>query len=351
MAFGLACGVSLIVTPLLIYLAPKLGAVDLPNQRKVHTGLMPCIGGGAIYLGFVAGTLAIAPTRAESLAFLLGGTIILVVGLIDDLYDISPYLKLAGQILAALSVVYLGIQVDFVTNPFNGEAVSLGILAVPLTVFWIVGVTNAMNLIDGLDGLAAGVAALAAVTMGIVAGQQGQPLVALGAFILAGSTVGFLRYNFHPARIFMGDSGAMFLGFSLAIFAMMGLTKSTTAFSLIIPFVILGIPLLDTFFAIVRRAVNRRPVFAADRDHLHHRLLAIGLSHQSTVLVIYAISVVYGATAIALTWFTTPQAFMVLGVLSAGTIAGASKLGILDLKLTGSDSKTTMSSSGPNHSA
>jgi UDP-GlcNAc:undecaprenyl-phosphate GlcNAc-1-phosphate transferase len=188
------------------------------------------------------------------------------------------------------------------------------------------------------------------VTLGIVAGQEGQPLIAMGAFILAGSTVGFLRYNFYPAKIFMGDSGAMFLGYSLSVFAMMGLTKSTTAYSLITPFVILGIPLLDTFFAIVRRAINGKPVFAPDRDHLHHRLLAIGLSHRSTVLVIYAVSVIYGITAIALNWFTSPQAFMVLGLLSIGTVAGARKLGILDLKLAGSDPNSAAASSKPNQS-
>ena len=334
LAFSLAFGVSLFLTPLLIKLAPRLGAVDLPGHRKIHQQAMPCIGGVAIYLAFTAGILASGPPWPQTGALLLGGLVILAVGLVDDLRDLSPYLKLAGQVAAALIVAACGFRVDFITHPFDQGVISLGVLAIPVTVFWIVSVTNAVNLIDGLDGLAAGVSSLAAVVLGIVAWREGQPLVGLWSFILAGSAAGFLRYNFHPARIFMGDSGAMFLGYCLAVFALQGLTKSTTAYSLIIPFVILGIPLLDTFFAVVRRLASGTPIFRADRDHLHHRLLAIGLSHRQTVLVIYGISALYGASAIALTCLTTPQAFIILGLLTFATIAGAGGLGIFSLDQT-----------------
>lgn len=333
-AFGMACGVALLVTPLLILLAPAWGAVDKPSPRKIHASSMPCIGGVGIGMAFYLSLWFSGQLVAVDFwGLLAGGLIILGLGVIDDLRDLSPYIKLAGQIVAAALVALSGIQVEFITHPLTDGVYALGLLAVPLTIFWIVAVTNAVNLIDGLDGLAAGVSALAALVLAAVAWLEGQLAVAVGAMALAGGAFGFLRYNFHPARIFMGDSGAMFLGFHLAVFALLGLSKSTTAYSLVIPFVILGIPLLDTMFAVVRRLLSGQPIFRADRDHLHHRLLAIGLSHRQTVIVIYAISAVYGISALALSWLATPRAFIVLGLLAVGTIAGAERLGVLRLKL------------------
>lgn len=342
LSYGLALVVALVATPFIILLAPRMGAVDKPNPRKMHNRPMPNIGGLAIYLGFLVSMIVNGQTYPEAVAIILGGSVVLIIGLIDDIYDISPYLKLAGQILAALIVVYFGIRVEFITSFFSGEAVSLGILAVPVTVFWIVAVINSINLIDGLDGLAAGVSTMAAVTLAIIAWREGQTLVALWAVVLAGSATGFLKYNFNPARIFMGDSGSMFLGYNLAVFALMGHTKSTTVLSLIIPLLILGLPLLDTSFAIIRRLLGRKHIFRADRDHLHHRLLASGMSHRSTVLVIYTISAIYSVCAIAITYFTTPQAFMILGGVSIFTVVGAGWLGILkiDLPKTGSNYST-----------
>ncbi|NPV90439.1 MAG: undecaprenyl/decaprenyl-phosphate alpha-N-acetylglucosaminyl 1-phosphate transferase [Firmicutes bacterium] len=334
LSYGLALVVALVSTPIIIKLAPGMGAVDQPGPRKMHTSPMPTIGGVAIYLGFMISMIINGQTHPEAIAILLGGSVILVIGLIDDIYDISPYLKLAGQILAALIVVYFGIRVEFITSFLSGEAVSLGILTVPVTVLWIIAVINSINLIDGLDGLAAGVSTIAAVTIAIIALREGQTMVAMWAFVLAGSTTGFLRYNFNPARIFMGDSGSMFLGYNLAVFALMGHTKSTTILSLIIPLIILGLPLLDTSFAIIRRAIGGKHIFQADRDHLHHRLLASGMSHRSTVLTIYAVSAIYSVCAIAITYFTTPQAFMVLGVLTVSTVVGAGWLGVLRIDLT-----------------
>lgn len=328
-AVGLAGILAWGITPLLIRLAPRIGAVDGPNHRKVHTCAMPCLGGAAIYIGFVIGMLAAGQVEERALALLAGGTAVFFLGVIDDCFELSPRVKLAGQIAAALLLVLLGVQVEFITHPLSGEAIELGLWAIPLTVLWVVGVTNAVNLIDGLDGLAAGVSMLAAVTLAVVAWREGETAVGLWALILAGSTAGFLRYNFHPARIFMGDSGAMFLGFNLAAMSVLGLTKSATAFSLIIPFVILGIPILDTFFAIVRRLAQGQPIFQADKEHLHHCLLAVGLTHRQTVLVIYAVSAVFGGSAIAFTYFTPPQAMLVLGVLSVVVMVAAGRLGVL----------------------
>lgn len=322
--------VTWLVTPLVKRLALRWGAVDLPNQRKVHDRVMPRLGGIAIYIGFVVALWLIRPLNNELLGLLLGGTAILLVGMLDDLRGLPPVGKLVGQIAAAAIVVAAGVRVEFVTHPFSlEETISLGWLTVPVTIFWIIGVTNAVNLIDGLDGLAAGVSAIAAATLAVVAWKEGQMLVVYCALVLAASSLGFLRHNFHPAKIFMGDSGAMFLGYNLSVLAILGLTKSATTISLFIPVVILGIPLLDTSCAIIRRYVNNQPIFQADKAHLHHRLLAMGFSHRQTVLMIYAVNLVLGASAILLTQLTTPQGTFILLALSMVTLIGANKLGII----------------------
>lgn len=327
---GLAFGIAFLLTPGVIKLAPKWGAVDRPNFRKVHNRTMPRMGGLAIYLSFVLTLLFTQPLNDTRLiGLLIGSTLIVLVGLADDIWNLSPRLKLCGQILAALVLVVMGIEVQYITNPLSGGLVSLGFLAAPLTVLWLVGVTNAVNLIDGLDGLAAGVSIVAATTLAIVGWRAGQIGIAVWALILAGGTLGFLRYNFYPARLFMGDSGAMFLGFNLAALSLLSFTKSTTAFSLIIPFIILGIPILDTLCAIIRRSVAGQPIFQADKEHLHHRLLELGLSHRKTVLIIYALSATFSLSAIALTYFSRPEAMLLLGGLTVGTLIGAGKLGVL----------------------
>ena len=326
---GLAFLISFLITPVVIKLAPRLGALDRPNYRKVHTRIMPRMGGLAIYLGFIIAILATQTINLRLGGLLVGGTLIIFLGLIDDIRNLSPRWKLLGQIVAALILVGFGTQVNFITNPLTGGVINLGILAIPLTVLWIVGVTNAVNLIDGLDGLAAGVSAVAAITLAVVGWSAGQTDVAVWALILALSTLGFLRYNFHPARIFMGDSGSMFLGYSLAALSLMSLTKSTTAFSLVVPFIILGIPILDTACAIVRRLAGGQPIFKADKEHLHHRLLGLGLSHRGTVLVIYIFSGVFGLSALGLTYFTRPGAMLILFGLFGATMYGAGRLGVL----------------------
>ena len=265
--------------PFVIKLAFKIGAIDKPDSRKVHAKVMPRLGGLAIFLAFIIPMLILGKIEGPYLGVILGAVVIFLVGILDDVYQLSAWIKLFGQILAASIAIYFGVIVHFVTNPFDG-LLSLGFLSIPVTFLWIVGVTNAINLIDGLDGLAGGVSAIAAGTMGVVALLQGQAEVSIAAFILVAAILGFLPYNFHPARTFMGDSGSNFLGFILGCLAIMGTAKSATILSLFVPIVILGIPIFDTFFAIIRRINNKTPIFKPDKDHLHHRLLALGMSHK-----------------------------------------------------------------------
>lgn len=306
--FGLLTSliIAFVATPYVKRFAEKIGAVDAPNQRKVHTRIMPRLGGLAIYIGFLAAFFLFVPYAAkpELLGILIGGTIILAVGMLDDKYQLSPKWKLLGQLIAtAVVVVPFGLKVGIVNLPYSGSidftSGWLLWLAAPITIFWIVGVTNAINLIDGLDGLSAGVSAIATATMAVMAILMNDMIVATYCFVLLGAILGFLYFNFHPARIFMGDTGSLFLGFNLAALSIMGF-KEALFVSFIIPIVVLGVPLWDTFFAIVRRIVNKKPISSPDKGHLHHCLLKMGLSHRATVLTIYSISIFFGTMAIVL---------------------------------------------------
>ena len=324
--------VALLVTPQVIKLAFYWGALDEPDQRKVHQKIMPRLGGLAVYISFVVGILLMQDLTPPIIGLLTGATMIVLLGIVDDIKGISPRVKLLGQVLAAFSVLPFGISVNFITNPINGDILHLGYWSIPVTVFWLVAVTNAVNLIDGLDGLAGGTSFIASVTLAVVSWTQGQMQIVMMALILAASLLGFLRYNFNPAKIFLGDTGSMMLGFSLSAMSVMGLTKSATAISVIIPLVILGIPLMDTTFAVVRRYHMHRPIFQADKDHLHHRLLALGLSHKQAVLAIYGVNVILGLSAIILTLITTNQAIFVLIVLAVLIITAANKVGVVGRK-------------------
>ncbi|WP_104373627.1 MraY family glycosyltransferase [Desulfocucumis palustris] len=331
-----AFAVALLITPWVRKKAFDWGAVDHPDQRKVHSKLMPRLGGLAVYLAFVPAMLMVQPFNKFTAGLLVGITIIILLGIADDIKGISPWVKLSGQIVAAAAVIPFGIKVDFFTNPFNGDIINLGIWAVPVTIFWLIAVTNAINLIDGLDGLAAGVSGIAALTMAAVAwtqfsvlGLAGQSESILLPLILAASILGFLKHNYHPATIFLGDSGSMLLGFSLGAFSVVSLTKSFTAVSVILPLVILGIPLLDTICAILRRYQKHKPIFQPDREHLHHQLMALGFTHAQAVLVIYGISLVMGVSAVVLNIISTDQAAVLLLMLSALVLIGANKIGVL----------------------
>ncbi|WP_138419883.1 glycosyltransferase family 4 protein [Aquibacillus sediminis] len=313
-AMAVAFVLAIVITPFVIKFAIKIGAVDQPNDRKVHKKIMPRMGGLAIYLSFVIGFLIFLPQTISAWPIFVGAFIIILTGFIDDLKEISAKAKLSGQLLAALVTVLGGVQIDFVTLPFNllGGRIEFGFLAIPITILWIVGITNAINLIDGLDGLAAGVSSIALLTISGLAITMGEPLIALVGFIMLGSTLGFLVFNFHPAKIFMGDTGSLFLGYMVSVLATMGLFKNVAVFSLVVPIIILAVPIIDTLFAIIRRIVHNKPLSSPDKLHLHHCLLRLGFSHRQTVIIIYALSGLFSVSAIIFTEATMWGSTMLL---------------------------------------
>lgn len=340
MAILLALGVALLITPLVRKLAFKWGALDRPNQRKVHQQVMPRLGGLAVFIAFTTAVLLTQQLSGHIIGLLVGGGLIILLGIVDDIRGISPKVKLAGQLVAACVVAvtpFFELSVKFLTNPFSNELpLALGLLSIPVTVLWIVSVTNAVNLIDGLDGLAGGTVFIAGLTLAAVvwieisrspAGSDGQYEAITLALILAAAVLGFLRYNFYPAKIFLGDTGSMYLGFSVAVLSVMGLAKSATFISIIIPVVILGIPLLDTTCAIIRRFNGQKPITQPDKEHLHHRLMKMGLNHRQAVLCIYGVNIVLGLSAILLTLLTPKQAIIFLVVLSTAVLILANKMG------------------------
>jgi len=305
----------LIVTPFIIKFAIKIGATDNPNQRKVHKKTMPRLGGLAIFIGVVVGYFVGGLYDQKMTAISVGAILIIILGILDDKYELSALTKLLGQILVAGIVVSTGLTIDFISIPFV-DKFNLGLWAFPVTMIWIVGITNAINLIDGLDGLAAGISSISIATIAIMAGFAGKGMILSIALIVLGSTIGFLFYNFHPAKIFMGDTGALFLGYIISILSLLGLYKSVTLFSFVVPIIILGVPIFDTTFAIIRRIVNKQSIVAPDKSHLHHRLLALGLSHRNTVLVIYALGILFSVSAIIFSSSTLwGSLFIIFGLL------------------------------------
>lgn len=303
---------AVILTPLVKKFAIAIGAVDQPNDRKVHVLVMPRLGGLAIFLSVVIGVIFYKPVSPFLLPIALGALIIIVTGILDDLFELSPKIKLIGQILAASVVILGGIKVEFINLPFDAR-LELGLFAVPLTLLWIIGVTNAINLIDGLDGLSAGVSSIVLATMATMAYVNGNFFVLAISMIMLGATLGFLIYNFHPAQIFMGDTGSLFLGFMLSVLSLLGF-KNITLFSLLVPAIILAVPISDTLFAIVRRALKKKPLSAPDKSHLHHCLLRSGFSHRQTVLIIYAMSAFFSLCAILLSQTTLWVSFAIVVV-------------------------------------
>ena len=257
-----------------------------------------------------------------------GGTAILLLGVVDDIFQLPAKVKLVGQIVAASVLLVFDIRIDWLTNPF-GSMIYLDMWAIPFTLLWVVSLTNMLNLIDGLDGLAAGVSTIAAVTVFLMAVQQNLWLVAVLTAALAGSALGFLHFNFNPAKIFMGDTGSMFLGYMLAAVSVVGTVKSAATIALIVPMVALGLPIMDTACAIIRRFTNGQPIFKPDRGHLHHRLLDMGLSQKQVVLVLYMVSILLGVSAIVLTEVKVGQAALIVVALLALAFFAARKTGVL----------------------
>ena len=321
-AFVVAGAISFLLTPLVRRNAIRRRVVDRPSKRRVNTRPIPRGGGVAIALGFLAVavvTVALAgelpfverrsPIDVGNLAaLLLGGAAAAAIGLVDDVVDLRARWQLLGQLgLAAGAVVLLGVEIGFVQNPFGSGPIAFeGPFAVGFTILWIVGMINSVNFIDGLDGLSSGIALIAALTLGVISltSSIAQPLVALLCFALAGACLGFLRWNFHPATIFAGTSGTMFIGYSLAVLSILGSAKVAVAL------LVLGVPIIDAFWIIVRRLLAGRSPFSPDRGHIHHRLLDLGLSHRQTVLLIYAICVSLAVLSLVLSGANQVYAFL-----------------------------------------
>lgn len=288
---------SLLITPLVKRFAYKIGAVDYPNSRKIHQNFMPRLGGLSIFISFLIGILLLQPNNPYAPFILLGSIIIILTGVFDDIKGLSAKAKLVGQITAAILVVIVGgLRINFINLPFGGQFYFES-LSIPFTIFWIVGITNSINLIDGLDGLAAGVSSIALFVISVMAIIMGNTYVSTIGFILLISTLGFLYFNFYPAKIFMGDTGALFLGYMISVLSLLGF-KNVTVVSFVIPVIILGVPISDTIFAIIRRIITKKPLTTPDKSHLHHCLIRIGYSHRQTVLIIYGIATLFGALAV-----------------------------------------------------
>ncbi|MFL2079862.1 glycosyltransferase family 4 protein [Marinilactibacillus psychrotolerans] len=287
--------ISLCVTPLIKKVAFKIGAVDIPNKRRVNTKIMPTIGGLGIFITTFIALFFIQPIENSTIIpIFLGASAVIITGLIDDIKEISPLMKIIGLTIAALIIYFSGMRIEMITIPFIGQ-LSMGVLSLPVTLIWILAITNAINLIDGLDGLATGVSIIALVTMGIIGYfflNIENVVITIIIFTIVSAAIGFLPYNFFPASIFLGDTGALFLGFMIAIMSLQGL-KNVTFVTLIIPIVILGIPITDTIYAMLRRKLNNMPISSADKHHMHHRLMSLGLTHRQTVLAIYCIALIF----------------------------------------------------------
>ena len=326
-ALFVAAVVALISTPVVRSLAFRIGAVDVPKDgRRMHDHPIPRMGGLAIFFGFLLSVLVFLPLSLQLRSMLLGAVVIVILGIFDDIYALSAKLKFVVQIAAALIAVLGGNQITVLSNinVFSSEPYwELGWLSYPISVLWIVAITNAVNLIDGLDGLACGVSTISSMTLLVIALNVSEPDVAVLTAALAGACIGFLPYNLNPAKIFMGDTGSTFLGFVLATVSIQGLFKFYTIFSFAVPFLMLALPIFDTCFAILRRVSKGQSPMAPDRGHIHHRLIDMGFSQKQAVAVLYVISAILGLSAVVLTTNGTIRAMLFLVALCvAGGMAG-----------------------------
>jgi len=321
--FGVPLVLTLVLTPIIKLIAIKINAVDHPDERKVHTKVMPRLGGLAIFLSSSIGMLIFSDiTKGPLLWIMLGSLVIITLGIIDDLKPLSAKIKLVFQVVAASILIYGGIDIEFINVPMSDKVIYLGNWSYLITILWIVGITNALNLIDGLDGLAAGVSSISLATILIMSLSMGNNLVTTIALAVLGSTLGFLVFNFYPAKIFLGDSGSLYLGFILATLSILGF-KNVAVVSFIFPIIILAVPIFDTIFAIIRRFRIKAPITVADKMHLHHCLIGMGFSHRKTVFIIYGISIIFGLAAIFLS-----QASFWMGLITIVTLMFITLIGI-----------------------
>ncbi|MDQ0189625.1 MraY family glycosyltransferase [Alicyclobacillus cycloheptanicus] len=310
--------VSFVVAFLLVYvtvpyirkLALRIGFVDRPNHRKIHKEPIPLLGGLSMYFAFVVTAWIFGHAGATFRGIAIGGLLIFAVGVIDDYYktrgkDFKAWPKFLMQIVAALVLVAFGIRIEGVNLPFHHGFFMFPVwLSSLATIVWVVAITNMINFLDGVDGLAAGLSAISAMTLFFIALLKGQAAMAVFAVVLMGSAVGFLRHNFYPARIFMGDAGATFLGYVLAAIAVDGAFKSATLVSLIVPILALGVPIMDTVWVVIRRVRSNRPIYVADKGHTFHMLMRSGLSQIQTVAFLYLVGICFSLASIVVTLVT-----------------------------------------------
>ena len=317
LALLVAAILSCLATPLVKVLSVKYGAVDVPKDgRRMHDHPIPRMGGLAIFLGFMVSMLLFVTLDTAKKGMLAGAVIIVILGVLDDKYSLPAKPKFLVQIVAALIAVMAGNRIEVLSNPniFSANPVwKLGWLSFPVTVIWIVAITNAVNLIDGLDGLACGVSSISAASMLVIALRVSEQLdVAVMMAALVGACIGFLPYNFNPAKIFMGDTGATFLGFVIATVSVNGMFKMYVHISFVAPFLILGLPIFDVCFAVVRRVSHGQSPMQPDRGHVHHRLIDMGFSQKQAVGVLYVVSAILGLSAVVLTATNAVRAMVFL---------------------------------------
>ncbi len=318
----LAFIVSFASTPLVKRFAERWGAVDIPEKRKVHDHPIPRMGGLAIFLAFIISVLAFADITRQVQGILIGAVVIAVVGAIDDIVPLSPILKLTVQVIAAVIAVYYGVEIEILSNPniFSDDPVlNLGALSIPITILWIVATTNSVNLIDGLDGLAVGVSAISSITMIFIAIFVAEFNVVILMAALTGACFGFMPYNLNPAKIFMGDSGALLLGYILGTASIIGAFKFYALISFIVPFLVIGLPIMDTAFSFFRRILTGHNPMKPDRGHFHHRLLDMGFTQKQVVAVMYVISVILGMLAVMVATTGETRALLVVIVFILAT--------------------------------
>ncbi len=313
--------ISFFLTPVLRKRLIEKGFVDKPDARKIHKRAIPNMGGITIYLGFIL-SLAVSfifypklfvDRELQLLGLFIASTFIVIVGIIDDIYNIRAVWKLLLQIAAGIILILFGYQIEAIANPF-GSNIELGLFNYPLTIFWVVGIINAINLVDGLDGLASGVGMIVAMTIFLIGIYLDKSYVALLSMGLTGAILGFLRHNFYPAKIFMGDTGSMFIGLVIASMGLISSQKSAVSFAIITPLIALGYPLTDIALAIIRRVKAKKHIFIADREHIHHILLSYGYSHPKTVIFLYVICLFFGTMAFLFSAFSQSSSF-IIGVL------------------------------------
>jgi len=330
----LAAAVTYMLMPFVRRISEKVGSMDVPDERKLHKAAVPSSGGVAIFFGFLIATLFFNRTSPEIIGFLIGGTVITGIGLLDDIFDLPPVTKFFGQVLAALIVIYSGVRIEFIGNPTGGGLINLGFLSLPFTFIWIVGVANAINFLDGLDGLAAGVSAISAFTLGTVALMSGRYDAGVLAFMLGAAALAFLPYNFSEnpkKKMFMGDAGSNFLGYGLAVVAIMGMVKVAAAFTMMLPMLVLAIPLFDTGFAIIRRLIAGKSPFEPDSSHLHHRIMKRGYTQRQTVMIIYGVNIILAVIAVASTQMSDKQAIVVFVVTLLALFMVSWRLGLIQV--------------------